>query len=71
MALAHGERHRWIKEISEINRKINQAQGGGAAPAATVAPARPAPKPMSQGPGGFGGLGMTNMLAPHLQQGKG
>jgi hypothetical protein len=28
LSLAHGERHRWVKEISEINKKINLGAGG-------------------------------------------
>jgi len=28
LAMEHQERHMWIKEISEINRKINEASRG-------------------------------------------
>jgi hypothetical protein len=27
--MAHPERHRWVKVISEINQRINETQGGG------------------------------------------
>lgn len=26
LAMTHKERHRWVKEVSEINEKINQAR---------------------------------------------
>ena len=25
--MPHGERHRWIKEISDVNRRINEGRG--------------------------------------------
>lgn len=53
--LAHRERHRWVQEISQINKKINKASGG--------APARSgAPRYGSRaGPKGFsGGISLTN-----------
>ena len=28
LTMEHAERHMWIKEISEINRKINEASKG-------------------------------------------
>ena len=27
--LPHRERHRWVSEISKINKKINRSSGGG------------------------------------------
>jgi uncharacterized membrane protein len=27
--LPHSERHRWVTEISKINKKINRSSGGG------------------------------------------
>jgi hypothetical protein len=27
--LSHRERHRWVQEISKINKKINKSSGGG------------------------------------------
>jgi hypothetical protein len=50
--LAHKERHRWIKEISEINKKINKASSTPA-----VAPRA------SSGPRPSGGLDMVNEMA--------
>ncbi len=32
MTLPHKERHRWVREISEINRKINDSAGSMAGP---------------------------------------
>jgi len=55
-----------VKEISEINKKINVGQGGsspgtGARPAQSTLP----PGTMR----GLAGLGMVNTLAPHMQKG--
>jgi hypothetical protein len=54
LSLTHRERHRWVKEISEINRKINQSSGaeggggmGGGIPAQHQSPFH------QQGTGGF------------------
>jgi len=56
-----------VKEISEINKKINLAGGGGGAQ-----PARPAQSSLPPGTmRGLGGLSMMNTLAPHLQKGGG
>ncbi len=60
-----------MKEISEINKKINLgAAGGGGAMPQPVRPAQRALPPgyaLAPGGGGLGG-GMVNMLAPHMQQ---
>ena len=52
LALPHPERHRWVKEISEINKKINQGTAAPIAekPAQPVQPAIPAPRPRSARP---------------------
>jgi hypothetical protein len=51
MELPHKERHRWVREISEINRKINE----GAGVAATAAPGGGSVAlPSQMGIGGFG-----------------
>ena len=53
-----------MKEISEINKKINVGQGGSSGPA------RPAQSALPPGTmRGSAGLGMVNTLAPHLQRG--
>jgi len=49
MSLHHGERHRWVKEISEINKRINATQAGPA-PAAQPATQAAAPAPPRQPP---------------------
>lgn len=55
LSLPHKERHRWVKEISEINKKINKVSS-----AATAAPRAPA----SMAPPGSrvvkGGLDFSN-----------
>ena len=53
MILPHTERHRWVKEISEINKKINKTSAG-------PAPSRGyQPPPLSVPPG-------TRVLSPGL-----
>ena len=54
-----------MKEISEINKKINLTGGGGVAVAA-----RPGERPIPPGMvRGAPGLGLVNELAPHLRPG--
>jgi hypothetical protein len=44
--LTHRERHRWVEEISKINKKINKSSGGGGGGGSGV-------------PTSFGGGGMS------------
>ena len=46
MGIPHKERHRWVKEISEINKKINKA-------------AEPEPVPMAASLGGTDGFAFS------------
>jgi hypothetical protein len=45
--LAHPERHRWVKVISEINQKINETQGGGGVGPMSRIPQGPPQRPGS------------------------
>ena len=66
MSLAHGERHRWIKEISEINRKINQGAGpAGGAPVRGAPVSAAASRPNVES---GGGMRMANV--PRLSGGE-
>ena len=55
--LTHKERHRWVKEISAINKKINKSTGGGGGGGQGVIPAQHQ-SPFSMG--GSGGFTLTN-----------
>jgi hypothetical protein len=50
MDIPHPERHRWVKVISSINKKINETQGAAAGAKKPTAP-KPQP-PMRMGMGG-------------------
>jgi len=50
MSLPHPERHRWVKVISGINKKINETAAASAAKAVKVAKPK---RPFQAGPSGF------------------
>lgn len=60
-----------MKEISEINKKINLGGGGGQQTPSLPPPRGPTMPALRPGMTATtsGGLSMVNMLAPHLQPG--
>ena len=70
--LPHKERHRWVEEISKINKKINASAGVG--PGSGFAQAQPLETPPQTGPPADtfrplpgGGFSWTNPLARRFE----
>lgn len=53
--LPHRERHRWVEEISKINKRINKSGGGGSSSSFSSTPA-------------FGGVGVGPVSGFNLTQ---
>lgn len=53
MTIPHPERHRWVKVISGINKKINETASASAAKVAAKVAKPPRPQRNLSGVGGF------------------